>query len=965
MPREKIFLSAVSSQFKVCRDALASDLRAIGCEVCVQEDFQQGPRTLIERLEEYIASCDRVIALVGDVNGAEAKAEGLLGSKPPRSYTQWEYYFALGERLRGNPSGAKDLYVYTASDEYLREHTVTEPAEHTRRQREHVDFILRSGKHRASFDRLDQLCRLVLRDGWQLLDRPVQSRPAFQLPSRALARQFFGRQLLLADLTARLKRREHVDVWGPAGMGKTALAAEAIYQVVGGDNAQLGAGLYPDGIVLLDLYRLKFTSPDPSWSYLADAFDASVSATLPPRERAVRACKGRRALVIVEGAEEAGSGTVLQDLLSVLAPETTRVVLTRDKRQTSTAQPISLIGELARDEALALLRELAPEVEQAIIEGVHERLCGHPLALTWAGSQIAAVHAEESPHSFLAALRAEKLPKLNEPGYETHTLQWLYGRSVTCLGAEARNVLSGAGMLAQQPFPLSAALAILRAAEQGCDEPNTQEALKQLVRYGLLRASSGEMEQWQFTHALAHQFAAANVDLKVLFALGDWAVADFDAAVAQVRATDDFAALAHNLNHDVALLRLDHNTQVLAALSRKLRYDGYETLAAFGRLDLVTTAANADHAWLQSARRNKKAASDWEYDLCASYSTLGDIAALMGNLAAARQAFEKSLALCEPLAKVDASNGHWQRTLSINYNRLGDVYKAVGQLQSARQAFENSLAIASHLAQANPHNSLWLSDLTFCYMKLGDLYMTAGQLTLAREVFEKSLTIAQHLSQVDLSNSKWQRDLAIGYEKLGDVGVATGQLESARQAFEKSMTIFEGLALGDSSNSHWQRDLSFGYEKLGDVYMANRQFDSAHQAFEKSLAIRQRLAQADPSNSQRQRDLSFSHNRLGEVYISAGQLTSARHAFDKSLIIRERMVQADPNNSVWQRDLFVSYVKLAEIDEHYGENTNGLVWAKKGLAISEHLTELDPLNAQWKNDLTSVHAMMERLRGAE
>ena len=32
MPCGKIFLYAVSGQFKACRDALASELRAIGCE---------------------------------------------------------------------------------------------------------------------------------------------------------------------------------------------------------------------------------------------------------------------------------------------------------------------------------------------------------------------------------------------------------------------------------------------------------------------------------------------------------------------------------------------------------------------------------------------------------------------------------------------------------------------------------------------------------------------------------------------------------------------------------------------------------------------------------------------------------------------------------------------------------------------------------------------------------------------
>ncbi len=108
----KIFLSTVSSQFKACRDALASDLRAHGCEVRVQEDFQQGPRTLIERLEEYVAQCDRVIALVGDAYGCEASGDAVPAVDPPRSYTQWEYGFASGERLNGPPAPAKELYVY-------------------------------------------------------------------------------------------------------------------------------------------------------------------------------------------------------------------------------------------------------------------------------------------------------------------------------------------------------------------------------------------------------------------------------------------------------------------------------------------------------------------------------------------------------------------------------------------------------------------------------------------------------------------------------------------------------------------------------------------------------------------------------------------------------------------------------------------------------------------------------------
>jgi hypothetical protein len=52
----RIFLSAVSKQFKACRDALASDLRAVGAEVVAQQDFTQAGGSLLEKLEAYIAS---------------------------------------------------------------------------------------------------------------------------------------------------------------------------------------------------------------------------------------------------------------------------------------------------------------------------------------------------------------------------------------------------------------------------------------------------------------------------------------------------------------------------------------------------------------------------------------------------------------------------------------------------------------------------------------------------------------------------------------------------------------------------------------------------------------------------------------------------------------------------------------------------------------------------------------------
>ena len=200
---DKIFISCVSSQFKACREALASDLRAIGCEVKVQEDFQQGPDTLIAQIEAYVAQCHRVIALVGDAYGCEAAKEAVPATEPPRSYTQWEYYFALGERLNGKPAQPIDRYVYFASQDYLDEHRVEQPAEHAEYQLKFKQFVEASGKHRGEFGSVDQLCRLVLRDGWQMNERPPKP---CNLPYDSLGSLFKGRDAFIETLHDHLQQ---------------------------------------------------------------------------------------------------------------------------------------------------------------------------------------------------------------------------------------------------------------------------------------------------------------------------------------------------------------------------------------------------------------------------------------------------------------------------------------------------------------------------------------------------------------------------------------------------------------------------------------------------------------------------------------------------------------------------------------------------------------------------------------
>ena len=81
----KVFLSCVSTEFKSYRLKLANQLGALKdhpCEVKVQEDFQQGGFTLLDKLADYIRECDLVIHLAGDACGARPTPEHVLAAVP-------------------------------------------------------------------------------------------------------------------------------------------------------------------------------------------------------------------------------------------------------------------------------------------------------------------------------------------------------------------------------------------------------------------------------------------------------------------------------------------------------------------------------------------------------------------------------------------------------------------------------------------------------------------------------------------------------------------------------------------------------------------------------------------------------------------------------------------------------------------------------------------------------------------
>ena len=528
----KIFLSAVSNQFVECRKALFSDLHAMGAEVVTQEHFQQHGRTLLEKLEESIAKCDRVIALIGDSYGFEPEEPARPAGRPRRSYTQWEYYFAMGERLDGTTAPRKDVYVYVATDIYLKAHPVTQESDVAEIQKAFLKKVRASGEDRNKFDSLDQLCRLALRDGFRVRD---PDRKPKNLPFGTIGELFKGRDAFLDDLRRKFdvpdgQARAIVPakaVHGLGGVGKTRAAVEYAWRF----EKDYGALLF-----------VSAPSADELHARLADlvgvlAIETSETA-IEPRLRAVLRWLDDHPgwLLIVDNVDTPEAATAIQKLMAYL--RSGHVLITsRITHWPAGVEPLEL-HVLDEPDAVAFLLERTRQRrktpnDNAEALAIAKMVDGLALALEQAGAYIETKRLSfaeyrkdwESKRTQVLNWHNERL--MGYPASVAVTWETSFAR----LDPPAQSLLRVLSWLAPQPIPLS----LFEAKPLIAKIAEPREALANLSAYSLARFSDdGDTVT---VHRLVQEIARARsseadrleslrVALNVLAALVPFAVND-------------------------------------------------------------------------------------------------------------------------------------------------------------------------------------------------------------------------------------------------------------------------------------------------------------------------------------------------------------------------------------------------------------------------------------------------------
>jgi tetratricopeptide (TPR) repeat protein len=598
----------------------------------------------------------------------------------------------------------------------------------------------------------------------------------FQRPPRVP--HFTGREAELATLLDDLQPGRAVTICGPGGMGKTALAAEAIWQLsTGSDPPQR----FPDGIIFHTFYHRPQAALALEGFVRAYGEDPRQS----PLDAAKKALAGRRALIVLDGAE------ACDDLPTVLSVTGSCGVLITTRRHSDAPEDFRDLPPLPEDKAIELLQAWGKEM--ASDEGICRSICALlgrlPLAIFLAGRYLS--HRSQLAGDYLAWLKETPLEALELGKRQHESIPLLMEHSLEQVSHQASDCLGLAGVLAMKPFPPEVIAAALRISSG-----QANISLGELVDYGLLIRPD---LNYQITHALAHTYARERLDVPK-DALARLAGHYDKFSQEQVElGLEGYARLGAHRDHILAV-QSACNRAGLWGEARSLTWALRDYLHLQGHWQESVAMLQAG---LNAARSDKS-----QDDERAFLISLGISHGELGELRKAIDYFEQSLNMSR-----EAGDRIGEAS---NLSNLGLIYRMLGESQKAIDYHEQALALDRETMNSMSEGRT-MGGLGLAYLNLGDFrkaieylkqyliisreikeggdegkalgnlgvaHYRSGEIREAIDYFKQSLDINRRIGNLSLEGADLF-NLGLAYADLGEMAKAIDYTKSALAIYEQ------------------------------------------------------------------------------------------------------------------------------------------------------------------------------------
>jgi tetratricopeptide (TPR) repeat protein len=873
----KIFLSTVSDEFRAYRDQLRSDLTRHNVEVKVQEDFVDLGGDTLDKLDVYIAHCDAVVHLVGDMTGSApdkrdvdtllAKYPDLAAKLPPLgealiqgvgvSYTQWEAWLALYHD--------KLLLIAKAADNAERTPGYDPAKASPKAQAEHLARLKAIKRYPGCvFTGRDNLAKHIAYDA--ILDLLAKARAERtprrpnNLPFASLGSLFKGREEVIDKLHKALSADTGAAaivgraLHGLGGTGKTRLAVEYALQRESEHSALLF--VRADTPAALDTSLAALAGPDildlPEKDAREDA--AKIAAALGWLEN------HPGWLMILDNVDDPPAVAAVGKLLARLHGG--KVVVTGRAGNFPASLRKLELGVLDAPSSVAFLLERIEEDrarspdDAKLAQELAGELGGLALGLEQAGAYIAAERIGFARYLKLwREKRATVLDWFDKTlmSYDHSTgLAATWVTSVDRLTPDARRLLERLAYLAPEPVPDS----LLDVAAPG-DPPefDARAGCANLFAYSLVSRAAvetGKAAQDGFVvHRLVQDFTRRAVtqarrEAALREALGwvdaafagdpqdvrSWSVLDplTPHALAVARETDEAA-----LGEPTARLF----NQLAALLYAKARYVEAEPLFR-GALAILDGGNGRDHPVVASILNNLA-------QLLLDTNRFGEAEPLM----------RRALAIDE------ASGGTGNREVARDLNNLGSLLYTTNRFGEAEPLMRRALAIDEASSGVDhPHVAIRLNNLA-------SLLRATGHFDEAEPLMRRALAIDEASYGPDHPNA------AVRLNNLAGLLQDTKRLGEAEPLFRRALAIDEASYGPDHPSA------ARGLNNLALLLQNTKRVGEAEPLFRRALAI------AEASYGPDHPAVATNLSNLGGVLKDTNRLDEAEPLFRRALAIDE------------------------------------------------------------------------------
>ncbi|MGE0084132.1 MAG: tetratricopeptide repeat protein [Desulfococcaceae bacterium] len=595
--------------------------------------------------------------------------------------------------------------------------------------------------------------------------------PPLHLPPRS--KHFTDRKAELEKLLAELQPGHTVTLCGPGGIGKSALAAEALWHLTSGTSPP---ACFPDGVIWHDFYREP--KSETALEHIARCFGEEPVPTA--LTAAGRALSGKKAVLLLDGTEDT------DNLPAVLSVSGNCGVIVTSRRRRDAEEKREDIRPLEADEAVKLLRAWCGDQakEENPARQICERLGGLPLAVRLAGRYLS--QTGDSAAEYLEWLISSPFEAL-DPDKEHHRLEsvpWLIEHSLKQVDETARQILAVCGILAFAPFSRQ----VMEFALE--DKSAVRVGLNTLVNYGLLIRIA---DRWQVSHALIHTYARTRLHVLeeteknlILYYLAFAAVQNEVMAEGFARLNPErphILSLLHSTSDDANALNL------LWAMEEYCTWQGHY--------------AEFRSAVLHCIRAAQKLEDHHQEANC--IKALGDVHIMLAEYEQARKCYEEA----QPVyAQIGAFLGEANCIKS-----LGDVHSYLAEYKQARKCYEEArpvyAKIGALLGEAN------------CIYSLGDIHSYLVECEQARKCYEEArpvyAKIRDRLGEVNCIKA------------LGDVHIRFAEYEQARKRYEEARPVYAkiGARLGETNC----------IRALGDVHIMLAEYEQARKCYEEAKPV--------------------------------------------------------------------------------------------------------------------------------